>query len=68
NYNYFYPDNQTPPVDIIDIQLSELDSLFENLSLEDLQNVRKQLDSAEDRYIAKNVLANEAKRLVSAGV
>ncbi|CAG8522387.1 10954_t:CDS:10 [Funneliformis caledonium] len=48
NYNYFYPDNQTPPVDIIDIQLSELDSLFENLSLEDLQNVRKQLDSAED--------------------
>ncbi|CAI2162612.1 6973_t:CDS:2 [Funneliformis geosporum] len=68
NYNYFYPDNQTPPVDIIDIQLSELDSLFENLSLEDLQNVRKQLDSTEDRYIAKNVLVNEAKRLVSAGV
>ncbi|RIA86795.1 DnaJ domain-containing protein [Glomus cerebriforme] len=67
DYNYFYPDNETPPVDVIDIQLSELDSLFENLSLEDLQNVRKQLDSVKDRYSAKKVLIEEAKRLVSAG-
>jgi hypothetical protein len=45
-----------------------LDSLFENLSLEDLQNVRNQLDSAKDRNIAKKVLVDEAKKLVSAGV
>ncbi|CAB4476753.1 uncharacterized protein OCT59_016910 [Rhizophagus irregularis] len=67
NYNYFYPENETPPVEVIDIQLSELDTLFENLSLEELQNVRKQLDSSQDRHTAKKVLVEEAKRLVSAG-
>ncbi|RGB35761.1 hypothetical protein C1646_108714 [Rhizophagus diaphanus] len=67
NYNYFYPENETPPVEVIDIQLSELDTLFENLSLEELQNVRKQLDSSQDRHTAKKVLVEEARRLVSAG-
>lgn len=54
-------------MEVIDIQLSELDTLFENLSLEELQNVRKQLDSSQDRHTAKKVLVEEAKRLVSAG-
>ncbi|CAG8476850.1 2183_t:CDS:10 [Cetraspora pellucida] len=66
-HNYFYPQNEPPPLDVIDIQLSELDSIFEKLSLEDLQNVRKQLDSTQDRYGAKQILVKEASRLVSSG-
>ncbi|CAG8814699.1 7453_t:CDS:2, partial [Racocetra persica] len=67
-HNYFYPPNESPPLDVIDIQLSELDFLFEKLSLEDLQNVRKQLDSTQDRHGAKQILVKEASMLVSSGV
>ncbi|CAG8665485.1 19970_t:CDS:2, partial [Racocetra fulgida] len=67
-HNYFYPPDESPPLDVIDMQLSELDFLFEKLSLEDLQNVRKQLDSTQDRHGAKQILVKEASGLVSSGV
>ncbi|CAG8670132.1 14150_t:CDS:2, partial [Acaulospora colombiana] len=59
--------DEPPPVDVIDKQLSELDTLFENLSLEDLQNVRKQMNSVSDGQSAKNVLINEVTRLINSG-
>ncbi|CAG8586073.1 18931_t:CDS:2, partial [Acaulospora morrowiae] len=68
SYNYFYPANESPPVEVIDAQLSELDTLFENLTLEELQTVRKQMDSANDGQSAKQVLISEATRLISSGV
>ncbi|CAG8455189.1 25047_t:CDS:10 [Dentiscutata erythropus] len=67
-HNYFYPPNEPPPIDVIETQLSELDFLFEKLSLEDHQNVRKQLDSIQGRHDAKQILVKEASRLVSSGV
>ncbi|CAG8792809.1 8185_t:CDS:10 [Gigaspora margarita] len=67
-HNYFYPPNEPPPLDVIEMQLSELDFLFEKLSLEELQNVRKQLDSTQDRHDANQILVKEASRLVSSGV
>ncbi|CAG8450806.1 8089_t:CDS:10 [Ambispora leptoticha] len=66
--NYFYPNNENPPVDVIDVQLSELDVLLENMSVEELQHLKNQLTDAKSKGDAKNVLKKEAKRLLKTGI
>ncbi|CAH1759853.1 23591_t:CDS:10 [Entrophospora sp. SA101] len=68
SHNYFYPENERPSADIIEIQLSELDILFENLSLEELKNVRTKMESSKDRNDAKQALIDEATRLIKNGI
>ncbi|CAG8558671.1 11660_t:CDS:10 [Diversispora eburnea] len=65
NYNYFYPTNESPPADVIGKQLSELDLLFEKLTLEELQNVRNQVESAKDSNGVKQALITEVTRLIN---
>ncbi|RHZ45569.1 hypothetical protein Glove_669g3 [Diversispora epigaea] len=65
NCNYFYPTNESPPADVIGKQLTELDLLFEKLTLEDLQNVRNQMDSAKDSNGVKQALIIEVSRLIN---
>ncbi|CAG8440706.1 13593_t:CDS:10 [Ambispora gerdemannii] len=66
--NYFYPNNENPPVDVIDVQLSELEALLENMSVEELQHLKNQLTDAKNKSDAKNILKREAKRLLKSGI
>ncbi|KAG9291541.1 hypothetical protein G9A89_021960 [Geosiphon pyriformis] len=66
--NYFYPEGEIAPVDVIEVQLSELDILLESQSVEELQQLKENLVSATSKNEAKRVMRNEVARLLKAGI
>ncbi|ORX99113.1 DnaJ-domain-containing protein [Basidiobolus meristosporus CBS 931.73] len=67
DHNYLFPSSQTPPVDKIDIMLSELDTLFENLSLEELETLRGAMEKSQTPEDMSKVIQNQAKAVLEQG-
>ncbi|KAK9719861.1 hypothetical protein K7432_004519 [Basidiobolus ranarum] len=65
--NYLYPSSQTPPVDKIDIMLSELDTLFENLSLEELEGLRQTMEKSKITEDLSKAIQTQVKTILEQG-